>query len=85
MPTAHQEWRALHIFARLVVPLPARTSAGQCWDREGDMGRIEGFICGAVLLAMTLVIVLCALVISPLLWVPVATLAWANLTYWGLT
>jgi len=49
------------------------------------MGRIEGFICGAVLLAMTLVIVLCALVISPLLWVPVATLAWANLTYWGLT
>jgi hypothetical protein len=49
------------------------------------MGRIESFMLGAILLTMTLVIILCALAISPLLWIPATMLAWANLTYWGLT
>lgn len=48
------------------------------------MGRIEEIILGAILLAMTIVIALCALAISPLLWLAVAMLVRANLIYWGL-
>ncbi len=49
------------------------------------MGWVESFVLGAILLAMTFVIALCALAVSPLLWIPTAILVWANLTYWGLT
>jgi hypothetical protein len=49
------------------------------------MSRVEEVVLGVILLVMTLFIALCALAISPWLWIAVALLVRANLIHWGLT